>query len=54
MTHRFPLREYRQALATARERAEHRAIKVLLDMRDVTDPKATLTGIVADEVASER
>jgi threonine dehydrogenase-like Zn-dependent dehydrogenase len=54
VTHRFPLREYRQALATARERAEHRAIKVLLDMRDVTNLKSTLAGIVADEVTSER
>jgi threonine dehydrogenase-like Zn-dependent dehydrogenase len=54
ITHRFPLREYRQALATARERGEHRSIKVLLDMRDTTDPRGTLSGIVADEMATER
>jgi threonine dehydrogenase-like Zn-dependent dehydrogenase len=54
ITHRFPLREYRQALATARQRAEHRSLKVLLDMRDSTDPKGRLAGIVADEVTSER
>jgi threonine dehydrogenase-like Zn-dependent dehydrogenase len=34
ITHRFPLREVRQALATARDRRTHRAITVLLDMRD--------------------
>ena len=34
ITHRFSLREVRQALATARDRRTHRAIKVLLDMRD--------------------
>jgi threonine dehydrogenase-like Zn-dependent dehydrogenase len=34
ITHRFPLREVRQALATARDRGTHRAIKVMLDMRD--------------------
>jgi threonine dehydrogenase-like Zn-dependent dehydrogenase len=54
ITHRFPLREFRQALATARERAEHRSIKVLLDMRDSTVAKEALAGIVADELAPER
>jgi threonine dehydrogenase-like Zn-dependent dehydrogenase len=34
ITHRFPAREVRHALAVARARAEHRAIKVMLDMRD--------------------
>lgn len=36
ITHRFPLREVRQALATARDRRTHRAIQVMLDMRDPT------------------
>jgi L-iditol 2-dehydrogenase len=54
ITHRFPLREFRQALATARDRGEHRSIKVLLDMRDAPVAKETLAGIVADEVARER
>jgi threonine dehydrogenase-like Zn-dependent dehydrogenase len=53
VTHRFPLREFRQAMATARDRAEHRSIKVLLDMRDSTDPRDRLSGIVADEVTTE-
>jgi L-iditol 2-dehydrogenase len=36
ITHRFPLREVRRAVATARDIAEHRTIKVMLDMRDPT------------------
>jgi threonine dehydrogenase-like Zn-dependent dehydrogenase len=35
ITHRFPLREVRIAIQTARDKAEHDAIKVLLDIRDV-------------------
>lgn len=35
VTHRFPLREARRAIEVARDRAEHRAINVLLDIRDV-------------------
>ncbi|WIG61381.1 MAG: hypothetical protein OJF49_004129 [Ktedonobacterales bacterium] len=35
VTHRFPLRELRRAVATARNKAEHQAIKVLLDIRSV-------------------
>jgi threonine dehydrogenase-like Zn-dependent dehydrogenase len=35
ITHRFPLRHIRIAVQTARDRAEHDAIKVLLDIRDV-------------------
>lgn len=34
ITHRFPVREVRRAVATARNKAEHRTIKVMLDMRD--------------------
>jgi threonine dehydrogenase-like Zn-dependent dehydrogenase len=36
ITHRFPLREVRRAVETARDEAEHRAIQVMLDMRDPT------------------
>ena len=35
ITHRFPLREVRRAIATARDKNEHRSIKVLLDIRNV-------------------
>jgi threonine dehydrogenase-like Zn-dependent dehydrogenase len=35
ITHRFPLREVRIAIQTARDKAEHSSIKVLLDIRDV-------------------
>jgi threonine dehydrogenase-like Zn-dependent dehydrogenase len=40
VTHRFPLREVRRALATARDKAAHRAIKVLLDIRPVASTVA--------------
>lgn len=36
ITHRFPLREVRRAIETARTPAAHRSIKVMLDMRDPT------------------
>jgi threonine dehydrogenase-like Zn-dependent dehydrogenase len=35
ITHRFPLREVRRAVEVARDKAEHKAIKVLLDIRTV-------------------
>lgn len=35
ITHRFPLREVRRAIEVARDKAQHKAIKVLLDIRDV-------------------
>ena len=35
ITHRFPLREVRRAIATARDKTAHRSIKVLLDIRNV-------------------
>jgi threonine dehydrogenase-like Zn-dependent dehydrogenase len=37
ITHRFPLREVRNALAVVRDEAEHHAVKVLLDIRDVSN-----------------
>lgn len=37
VTHRFPLREIKTAITTARDRVEHRAIKVMLDVRDIAD-----------------
>jgi threonine dehydrogenase-like Zn-dependent dehydrogenase len=33
ITHRFPLREARRAVATAQDEATHRAVKIVLDMR---------------------
>jgi threonine dehydrogenase-like Zn-dependent dehydrogenase len=39
ITHRFPLREVRRALATARDFTLHRAIKVVLDSRDEVEPQ---------------
>ena len=36
ITHRFPLREVRRAIETARDKSEHNAIKVLLDIRNVS------------------
>ena len=41
VTHRFPLREVRQAVEVAKDKRTHRSIKVLLDVRDLRD--ATLT-----------
>ncbi|HEX8996067.1 MAG TPA: alcohol dehydrogenase catalytic domain-containing protein [Ktedonobacterales bacterium] len=35
VTHRFPLREVKTAIAAVRDRVEHRAIKVLLDTQDI-------------------
>lgn len=37
VTHRFPLREVKTAIAAVRDRVEHRAIKALLDVRDIAD-----------------
>jgi threonine dehydrogenase-like Zn-dependent dehydrogenase len=42
VTHRFPLREVRRAVETARDPALHRSIKVLLDMRDPTGLDSTV------------
>jgi threonine dehydrogenase-like Zn-dependent dehydrogenase len=35
VTHRFPLKEVRAAVATMRDRAEHKATQAILDIRDV-------------------
>ncbi len=35
VTHRFPLSEVKTAITTVRDRAEHRAIKVLLDIEEI-------------------
>jgi threonine dehydrogenase-like Zn-dependent dehydrogenase len=35
VTHRFPLSEVKTAITTVRDRVEHRAIKVLLDIQDI-------------------
>ncbi|HZC07481.1 MAG TPA: zinc-binding dehydrogenase, partial [Ktedonobacterales bacterium] len=37
VTHRFPLREVKTAITTVRDRVEHRAIKVLLDIKDIPE-----------------
>jgi threonine dehydrogenase-like Zn-dependent dehydrogenase len=37
VTHRFPLREVKTAITTMRDRVEHRAIKALLDVRDIAE-----------------
>lgn len=37
VTHRFPLREVKTAITTVRDRVEHRAIKALLDIKDIPD-----------------
>jgi threonine dehydrogenase-like Zn-dependent dehydrogenase len=39
ITHRFPLREVRRAVATARDFALHRATKVVLDSRETLEPQ---------------
>jgi 2-desacetyl-2-hydroxyethyl bacteriochlorophyllide A dehydrogenase len=49
ITHRFPLREVRRAVETARDKAEHRAIKVMLDMRDPTGLDQLDAEIVTEE-----
>lgn len=48
ITHRFPLRHIRIAVQTARDRAEHDAIKVLLDIRDVAPtPQEAIPALAA-------
>jgi threonine dehydrogenase-like Zn-dependent dehydrogenase len=49
VTHRFPLREVRRALETARAEAENRTIKVMLDMRDPTGLDAPTAEALAGE-----
>jgi len=39
ITHRFPLREVRRAIATARDFPLHRAVKVVLDARGEVEPQ---------------
>ncbi len=49
ITHRFPLREVRRAVETARNAAEQRAVKVLLDIRDVAGVPPIAGEIVAQQ-----
>lgn len=49
VTHRFPLREVRHALRTARNAAEHRALKVLLDVRPGSAVAPAPGGLLAQE-----
>lgn len=50
ITHRFPAHEVRRALAVARKRAEHRAIKVMLDMRDPSGLDQPVAEVLTEEV----
>jgi threonine dehydrogenase-like Zn-dependent dehydrogenase len=50
ITHRFPLREVRRAVQTARDEAEHRAIKVLLDIRNVASATGAITDLIPEKV----
>lgn len=50
ITHRFPLREVRRALQTARHAQEHRAIKVMLDMRDPTGFDQPVSEVMSEEI----
>ncbi|HLZ24080.1 MAG TPA: zinc-binding dehydrogenase [Ktedonobacterales bacterium] len=52
VTHRFPLREMRRALAVAHDKADFRAIKVLLDIRDVAGTQSPIADLVPREATS--
>jgi threonine dehydrogenase-like Zn-dependent dehydrogenase len=52
ITHRFPLREFRRALATARDRSTHRAIKVMLDMRDPAGIDKPIAQVIAEQAVN--
>ena len=54
ITHRFPLREVRRALETARDQVEHRALKVLLDIRETPLPPSDYTDRMALQAALSR
>jgi L-iditol 2-dehydrogenase len=49
ITHRFPLREVRRAMETARAPELHRSIKVMLDMRDPTGLDSSMAELAAQE-----
>lgn len=51
ITHRFPLREVRRAIATARDKNEHRSIKVLLDIRNVPSVQVDAATIAQEAAA---
>lgn len=53
VTHRFPLREVRRALAVAHDKEEFRAIKVLLDIRDVVGVPMPVADLVPQEATSQ-
>jgi threonine dehydrogenase-like Zn-dependent dehydrogenase len=50
ITHRFPLREVRRAVATAQDEATHRAVKIVLDMRPMPDYAPAGVQSLAQEV----
>src|SRR5262249_39159724 len=49
ITHRFPLGEVRRAVQTARDKVEHKTIKVLLDIRDIPAVPPTETEIELEQ-----
>jgi L-iditol 2-dehydrogenase len=52
ITHRFPLREVRYALEVARDKATHRSIKVLMDIRNLQNPGLPVHSQVAGRLTS--
>jgi threonine dehydrogenase-like Zn-dependent dehydrogenase len=48
ITHRFPLREVRHAIATARDKEQFRTIKVLLDIRDVVGTRQPIADLLPE------
>lgn len=52
VTHRFPLREVRRALAVAHDKEAFRAIKVLLDIRDVAGVQGPVADLVPQELST--
>lgn len=52
VTHRFPLREVRRAVGVAHDNEAHRAIKVLLDIRDVAGIQQPVASLVPREAAA--
>jgi threonine dehydrogenase-like Zn-dependent dehydrogenase len=51
ITHRFPLRAARRAVATAQDEATHRAVKIVLDMRAMPEYAREGTQSVTQEIA---
>jgi L-iditol 2-dehydrogenase len=52
ITHRFPLHEVRYALEVAKDKATHRSIKVLMDIRSHQNPSLSVRSQTADRLTS--